>query len=123
MLPIEKDDIVLCVLQEGLDDWVMIDTLIGRCREWAEQSGEAVRGVFTEVLRRMLSDELVVVGDLRGEGFTDWVGRIDDVIGRVEVELDGFDWNPRMASCWLRNTDAGDELARSVGDRGCWPDD
>lgn len=108
----KKADIITCILREGLDDWVMIDRLIGLSSEWSQHHGDAMKQVFHESLTRLVTDGLAIVGDLRGEGFTDWTGEPFEVVRRVERELDEYEWNPRMAGCWLRNTDKGDELGR-----------
>ncbi|MFG2919142.1 hypothetical protein ACGF0D_40465 [Kitasatospora sp. NPDC048298] len=101
------------VLIEGLDDWVPIDQLLWAAKE--ETAGPQWRAFFVELLRHLLDNGLIRIGELVEEGFSPWGGGTDDVVRLVTDDLDRLDWEPRLGSrAWLCNTEAGNDLARSL---------
>ncbi|MFE7595473.1 hypothetical protein ACFU6K_39360 [Kitasatospora sp. NPDC057512] len=103
------------VLIEGLDDWVPIDQLLWAAKEGA--AGRPWKAFFAELLRHLLDNGLIRIGELAEEGFSPWSGETDEVVRRVLEDLDGLAWEPRLGSrAWISNTGAGNELARSLAD-------
>ncbi|GAA1925443.1 hypothetical protein GCM10009716_37120 [Streptomyces sodiiphilus] len=103
------------VLIEGLDDWVPIDQLIWAAREG--RKGHPWRGCFVELLRFLLEDGLIQIGELAVEGFVPWRGEVDEVVQLVLDDLERLSWEPKLGSrAWIANTEEGDEVARSLID-------
>ncbi|MGW5608875.1 hypothetical protein ACWEWI_22750 [Streptomyces sp. NPDC003753] len=99
------------LLEEGLDDWVPVDRLVGLAQETVEHSGRDFREVATETLTQLVSGGLMQVGDLGDSGFEAWSGTPDDIVRRVVSTLEGFDWRPQGGACWLANTAHGNSRA------------
>ncbi|WTW98569.1 hypothetical protein OG216_36845 [Streptomycetaceae bacterium NBC_01309] len=101
------------VLIEGLDDWVPIDQLIWAAREGAH--GKPWRDFFAELLRFLLDAGLIQVGELAADGFSPWSGNVGEVVQSVLDDLERHSWQPKLGSrAWISNTEAGDEVARSL---------
>ena len=96
------------ILEEGVDDWVPTDRLIGRAKELHPSSGEQFKNLFKEVLNLLLTQDLVCVGDIGDEGFTPWDGSTSEIMERVISECESLNWAPFGGGCWLSNTPAGD---------------
>ncbi|MFI7368334.1 hypothetical protein ACIBO4_39945 [Streptomyces sp. NPDC050149] len=103
------------VLIEGLDDWVPIDQLI-----WAARAGATDRPwkeFSAELLRFLLENYLIQIGELATEGFSPWRGPADEVAQLVLDDLEDHSWEPELGSrAWIANTEAGNEIARSLID-------
>ncbi|MFF8861234.1 MULTISPECIES: hypothetical protein [unclassified Streptomyces] len=99
------------LLEEGLDDWVPVDRLIGLAQETVERSGRDFRDVARETLTQLLGRGLMEVGDLGESGFEAWTGTPDALVRRVVSTLEEFDWLPQGGACWLANTAYGDTRA------------
>ncbi|MGV4983306.1 hypothetical protein ACVB8X_01945 [Streptomyces sp. NRAIS4] len=99
------------LLEEGLDDWVPVDRLVGLAQETVEQSDRDFRDVATEALTQLVSGGLMEVGDLGESGFEAWNGTPDAIVKRVVSTLEEFDWLPQGGACWLANTPHGNSQA------------
>lgn len=108
-----EEEICREILEEGLDDWVPVDRMVGLARELSERCGVSHRDVTEKVLARLLHRGLVTVGDLGESGFEAWAGDADGVVRRVVQALDEVAWEPAGGVCWLANTSAGDREASS----------
>ncbi|MFH9264067.1 hypothetical protein ACH4KN_07370 [Streptomyces sp. NPDC017546] len=103
------------VLIEGLDDWVPIDQLLWAAREEVKDS--SWRGFFAELLRFLLENDLIRIGELAAEGFAPWSAGVDEVVRMVLEDLEHHSWEPRLGSrAWIATTDAGNAVARSLID-------
>ncbi|SNY29456.1 hypothetical protein [Paractinoplanes atraurantiacus] len=107
------DGIVDELLVEGLDDWVPVDTVIGAAREAAEAAGVEFQGLTVEVLERLIVGGLMVAGDI-GDGFERWDDEPQAMVRKVVAQVESFGWAPLGGACWLANTPAGDDRARTV---------
>ncbi|MFJ8085111.1 hypothetical protein ACIQ6Y_31390 [Streptomyces sp. NPDC096205] len=107
----KEEEIYRELLEEGLDDWIMVDQVLYLAGELAEQSGEPPREVTERVLTHLVRGGLMNVGDLGETGFEAWSGDADSVVRRVLESLDAVDWHPAGGGCWLANTPAGDREA------------
>ncbi|MFF8437147.1 hypothetical protein ACF1D2_12975 [Streptomyces bacillaris] len=104
------------VLIEGMDDWVPIDQLLWAAREGAQ--GRPWKEFFVELLRFLLENELIQIGELAAEGFSPWRGEAGEVSQLVVEDLERFSWKPELGSrAWIANTAAGNDVARSQIDR------
>jgi hypothetical protein len=103
------------VLIEGLDDWVPIDQLIWAAREAAK--GSPWKNLFAELLHLLLENGLIQIGELAAEGFSPWKGEAGEVVQLVLDDLERLSWEPKLGSrAWIANTEAGNEVARSLID-------
>ncbi|MDG3009014.1 hypothetical protein G4X40_02490 [Rhodococcus sp. D2-41] len=100
------ETIVRSVLDEGVDDWVPIDSLIWEAREAAGDSD--FRVLVADALRLMFAEGLVVAGHVGGpEGFLS-EGSSDGTLAQVIADCASMNWNPQGGGYWLANTDKGD---------------
>jgi len=106
-----EEEICHEILEEGLDDWVPVDRLVGLARELSEHRGVSHRGASEKVLAHLLHSGLVEVGDLGESGFEAWTDDADGAVRRVLQALDDVAWEPAGGVCWLANTPAGDREA------------
>ncbi|WP_060177070.1 hypothetical protein [Streptomyces sp. IMTB 1903] len=103
------------VLIEGLDDWVPIDQLIWAAREAVK--GGPWKDFFAELLHLLLENGLIQIGELAAEGFSPWKGEAGEVVQLVLNDLERLSWEPKLGSlAWIANTEAGNEVARSLID-------
>ncbi|XVV06007.1 hypothetical protein ACQPW3_11725 [Actinosynnema sp. CA-248983] len=103
------------VLIEGLDDWVPIDQLIWAARE--ETKGPSRKEFFAELLHFLLENGLIQIGELAAAGFKPWRGSAGEVVQVVLDDLERLSWDPKLGSrAWIANTEAGNEVARSLID-------
>ncbi|RCG20572.1 hypothetical protein DTL70_19880 [Streptomyces diacarni] len=102
LIPLVKE-----MLIEGEDDWVMVDFLIGVAEEFASPRGEDFRDVSLELLRELLREEVMEIGDLGHTGFEPWPLGVDDSVARFKEGCESHDWDPMGALWWLANTEKG----------------
>lgn len=105
------------LLAEGLADWIHlsdIDWFVRR--EFPEVPEAGIPRLAAEVIRELISEGLVEVGDVTQAGFTAWVGPVDASVGRIEAEWLALGRPPIPGDvCWLANTEIGDERTRTIG--------
>ena len=103
------------LLEEGIDDWLPVDRLIGLAGQLSAQSGEGRRDLTEKLLGHLVRGGLMQVGDLGETGFEAWPGDADSAIRRVLESLDAVAWQPAGGGCWLANTAAGDREVSGTG--------
>lgn len=79
------------VLIEGLDDWVPVDQLTWAARE--EMKGRSWKEFFAELLRFLLENDLIQVGELAAEGFSPWRERPAKLSSWCSMTLSAFPGN------------------------------
>ncbi|MEU2086689.1 hypothetical protein [Streptomyces albus] len=95
------------ILQDGEDDWVMLDSVVAYAWEHAEASGTAPEDVTKEFLTTLLGEDLMEIGDLAEEGFRPWDLPPLEAVDRCLADLESYDWEPRGALSWLSITEKG----------------
>ncbi|MFE2868800.1 hypothetical protein [Embleya sp. NPDC059259] len=105
--------IVRELLIEGLDDWLPVDRLLDVVRDSVKFEAEDFRGNAMAVLKVLLQQGLMQVGDLGEDGFEAWSGTVESILDRLSAGLDHFDWAPLGAFCWIANTPRGSKRAMS----------
>lgn len=100
------------ILEEGLDDWIPVDRVIGLARDEAEARHGDFKELTLKVLESLLLREEIKVGAIGDMGFEAWSGAVSELIERVVTELNSVDWQPYGGGCWICNTANGDERAR-----------
>lgn len=114
-----EDEIVRQVLKLGLDDWIdlgWVEKIVKEHRPGLD-SEQTLKSCL-EIVKTMLSNGLVEVGDLTGEGgrFRRW--EIDDQAALNEIERRWRQYGGVVSDaggdfvCWLSNTEKGDRVAQ-----------
>lgn len=103
-----EEEIYREILEEGLDDWVPVDRLVGLSRELSERRGVSHRGVTENILAYLLHSGLIDVGDMGESGFEKWGDDAAGAVRRVMRSLEEVGWEPAGGVCWLANTPLGD---------------
>jgi len=107
------DSVIRNLLDEGLDDWVPIDSVIGESRALAASEGGDMRQIASAIIRKLISGGLMVPGVIGSNGFEAWVGSTEELVERVVSECEDLRWAPFGAGCWMANTERGDRAARA----------
>ncbi|OLZ47245.1 hypothetical protein [Amycolatopsis keratiniphila] len=108
----EIERAVAPTLDDGLDDWVPVDTLIWNAIQVVPKDSDRFAGFFATVLDYLLREGLMIVGDIGDTGFEPWTSSIEDTVERVTRDCQAVDWAPQGSLCWLSNTPKGDQRAR-----------
>ncbi len=107
------EDVALnALLVAGMDDWVLLDEVI-----WEVTQGDLSfvnRARVLDMLQRLYGDGLMVPGDLGETGFEEWEGSAEAWLERSEAELERLGWNPLGAGFWLRLTERGEAMSRTL---------
>jgi hypothetical protein len=95
------------LLRDGEDDWVMIDNLIAYAWEESERTGEDPKRIAVQLLKRLLPDALMEIGDLGSTGFEAWTCSLDETVKRFVEGCESYGWEPQGALWWLNITPKG----------------
>jgi hypothetical protein len=94
----------------------MIDNVIAYTWEAASLNPETdYRAAAIELLRYLLDNDLMAIGELREEGFEPWKIPLDESLRKFVNACRAYDWHPQGALWWLSLTDIGRELLRGGG--------
>jgi len=108
------NDLVL----RGCDDWVYAAEVAFIAREMGRaRSAEEIRGLSLEIIRAVVIQGLMEIGDLPKEGrrLSLWPMTPQECIERVEREWKALGRNPTLWEiCWLQNTDKGHTLGEEL---------
>lgn len=108
----DPDDLVRVALDAGLDDWVMLHTVVWLGRDAAAEAAADAPGVVGALVARLVAEGLMVPGDIGESGFEAWQMPADAAIQRVLDQCEALEWNPLTDGCWFANTPRGDALAQ-----------
>lgn len=106
------------ILQAGLDDWVPLAAIDGLARRAAARPGADAVDLGVAAIRELVERDLAVVGEVSDGGFFQWPESLELSLDRIATawrSLPSAEWG---FICWLDNTPAGDELARTTGGGG-----
>ncbi|MET9261286.1 hypothetical protein [Amycolatopsis sp. NPDC004079] len=105
--------VVAPTLDEGLDDWVPVDSLIWNAFQVVPRDSDRFAGFFASVLDYLLREGLMVVGEIGDTGFEPWpASSVEDTVERVVRDCQAVDWSAKLGLCWLSNTPEGDRRSR-----------
>ena len=102
----------------GCDDWVdacgvaSVAIQVGHA-----QSAEEIRDLALKIIREVVQQGLMEVGDLpeQGRRLNLWPMTPQECLNRVEREWKALGRNPTLWEiCWLQNTDKGNALGESL---------
>ena len=104
------------VIKRGLEDWVQATEIAAVSRAIGNVSAEAsVIDLSLRTIRAVVARELMTIGDVNHDGFQAWDLEIEVALARVERAWIALGRDPRLGEiCWLCNTNAGDERARTA---------
>jgi hypothetical protein len=106
------------VVMRGCDDWLdacgvaSVAMNIGHAH-----SAEEIRDLSLKIIREVVQQGLMEVGDLPEEGrrLKLWPMTPQECLDRVEREWEALGRNPSLSEiCWLENTDKGDALGEEL---------
>lgn len=105
------------LLVGGLDDWADVGWALQSARLAEASDPVALRDATLSLIAEVLSQSLMVAGDIVAGEHVPWHGKAEEHAERIRREwLD--EWGDEVptpgAIVWLSNTSAGDEIARSV---------
>ncbi len=104
----------------GLDDWADAGWALQSARLSGTTKLTELRDATLALIDEVLREGLMVAGDLVGSEHVPWHGEPEEWVERIRQEWLG-EWCDEVptpgAIVWLRNTAAGDALARDVLDR------
>jgi hypothetical protein len=104
------------VLVRGADDWVMAAEVawLARSVGGASTDGE-VLDVSVDLIRTVLTEGLMEVGDVTDGGFFAWGLPVAEAVQRIEDAWRGLGHSPNLGEvCWLSNTPTGQARAESI---------
>lgn len=97
------------VLREGLDDWVPLDLILWYARDESRDTSKSFEEYAVRLLRYLLSEGLMTIGELGASGFEAWQESPDEAVKRVVSACDEVDWEPLGGLFWLSNTTKGNQ--------------
>ena len=106
------------LVMRGCDDWVdacgvaSVAIQVGHA-----QSAEEIRDLSLKMIRDVVQQGLMEVGDLpeQGRRLNLWPMTPQECLSRVEREWKALGRNPTLWEiCWLQNTDKGNALGESL---------
>lgn len=104
------------LLIRGVDDWVTAADVAWLAKSVAgATSDEDVLDVATTIIKEVMNEGLMQVGDVTDGGFFEWDLSPEDALERVIREWRTLGRSPDLGEvCWLANTPAGDARAEVV---------
>ncbi|GAA2090914.1 hypothetical protein GCM10009801_56220 [Streptomyces albiaxialis] len=105
------------VLAEGDEDWVMVDFLIGVAEEHVSAQGGDFKSVSLELLKTLLEEELMEIGELGETGFEAWECPVEESVERFREGSERYAWKPMGALWWLANTSKGEQWLKARHER------
>ena len=107
----------------GLEDWVSMREVAGFALNSGVSDLADQVDIALLVLRELLDESLVEVGEISEDGFAAWDLDAPYALARVREEISGEVTNGTGMDLWLRNTPQGDvlgQLARTTLDPTLW---
>ena len=106
------------LLMRGCDDWVDASEVAFVAKEIGHaQSAEEIRDLSLKMIREVVQQGLMEIGDLPEEGrrLMLWPMTPQKCLDRVEREWNVLARNPTLGEiCWLQNTDKGKALGEEL---------
>jgi hypothetical protein len=104
------------ILISGLDDWVDAAEVAFVAKSIGGAEGDTEnRALSVRVIRDLIMEGLVDVGDVTTEGFRPWNLSVDEALKRIEHEWTSLGRWPQIGEiCWLSNTEKGDMQANDI---------
>lgn len=108
----ELDELVDEILAEGLDDWVMLISIVRSAESRRSLDQEAARKLAMDLVAELVEGGWMVPGDLEGTGFRPWELAPADAVARIAREWDEADGDAmHHVIAWFDNTEKGNSRA------------
>lgn len=101
------------VLVHGLDDWVPLAAIVGLARQLGAAGDADAAEASAASIRELTEHHLVETGSVSDGGFFSHEAPDDSALTRIANAIRTAESSEWGFSCWLRNTQTGDELART----------
>lgn len=113
------DDLLLT----GCDDWIHIADLIWTVSSIGGATTKSeIREMVINIVREVLLQGLVTIGDVKKDGYHDWGITMDEALERMKERWDALNRQPLTGDiCWLEITKKGIERARTSEGTGALP--
>jgi hypothetical protein len=104
------------VLIRGLDDWVDAAEVAWVVKDVLKLTADVeIRRVALEVIADLILQQLMTVGDVTNDGFSEWSVTPVKAVERIRATWSALVGLPRMGDiCWLANTSDGNRRARQL---------
>jgi hypothetical protein len=106
------------LVMRGCDDWVNAAEVTSVVKFTGHaQSEDEIRSLSLKLIREVVQQGLMEIGDLPDEGrhLKLWPITSQESLDRVEHEWKALGRNPSLGEvCWLQNTDKGDALGEEL---------
>ena len=113
----EIEQVVGLTLDEGLDDWIPVESLIWSVCQAVAGDSNRFAELLASVLDCLLREELMIIGEIGDTGFEPWPATaIEGFVERVVRDCRTGNGYSRLSLCWLVNTINGDQQAQRVRD-------
>jgi hypothetical protein len=103
------------ILIHGNDDWVMaaeVVSIVIEIEGTSYKEKEKIKAISFELIRHVVHEELMTIGDVRKGVFKQWEVSMDEAINKVENKWESLGRNPDLGEvCWLCNTENGNRIA------------
>ena len=104
-----NSELIAEILDRGKDDWLDFAEVISIVRSRTRVDEKAAMALSVELIREMLDQRSVLVGDLlkRGESvaFAPWDGPPRQIVDRIQANLANLGRRPGLGEvCWLSAT-------------------
>lgn len=115
---IDHDYVIDEILDDGVDDWMLLHTVVGIVREQYDGDTDDARADASVIIRELLEGEWMIAGDLK-DTFIPWNSTPSVSCERILQQLDAKDWDSvGNVIAWLCNTPKGNERAAEYRRRG-----
>jgi hypothetical protein len=109
----ELDRLVDEILRDGLDDWMMLVSIVRTAEEAHPGDQAATRTAARELVVELVEKGWMVPGDLTDSGFEQWDLLPATSVRRILDDLDAHDWDvTNNVIAWFANTPEGDRRAQ-----------
>ncbi len=104
------------LVMRGADDWVDAAEVAWVAKSIGQAVDDAsIRELSIEVIRHVLDEGLMTIGDVSFDGFSMWELPTDEAIEKVERVWRGLGRAPNLGDvCWLENTETGTLFAERL---------
>jgi hypothetical protein len=108
------------VLDRGLDDWIAITGVASVAKIiGGAVTDDEIRDLSIEIIRNVIQEGLMEVGDVTTDGFHRWALSSDEALKRIEHDWGALGrWPYTGDICWLSNTEQGDKRAHQMSNGG-----
>ena len=113
----DMSDAVRELMISGLDDWLMAsDFAWAAYRFMGAEEPEENLYVSLGLIRRMVEDGLIVIGEIGDDGFEPWDRSLDEELREIEKDWREQipDGGPHLGLVWFNLTPKGKRLAEEI---------